>query len=112
LNNICTMVIRCLLLAILGFLAWPFPSNAGEGSYGPDNLQMTRIDWQGLEALPPQARNHCSVDFWNTPYCSDHCGKGYQFYFCSGHSSGCCHVGVGYCDWNGSLRCAPTFGRD
>ena len=41
------------------------------------------------------------------PYCSDHCGFDYQFYFCSRDSFGCCRIGFGYCDWNGLLRCHP-----
>ncbi len=65
-----------------------------------------RADWQTPEQLPPVFRNHCSFEsFTNRPYCSNHCGIDYQFYFCSPASFGCCHLGHGYCDWNGILRC-------
>jgi hypothetical protein len=63
-------------------------------------------DWQMPEQLPPPFRNHCTFEnFTNRPYCSNHCGIDYQFYFCSPASFGCCHLGHGYCDWNGILRC-------
>lgn len=63
-------------------------------------------DWQTPEQLPPQFRNHCTFEnFTHRPYCSNHCGIDYQFYFCSPASFGCCHLGHGYCDWNGILRC-------
>jgi hypothetical protein len=65
-------------------------------------------DWQTPEQLPPAFRNHCTFEnFTNRPYCSNHCGIDYQFYFCSPASFGCCHLGHGYCDWNGILRCHP-----
>jgi hypothetical protein len=66
------------------------------------------FDWQTPEQLPPVFRNHCTFEnFTNRPYCSNHCGIDYQFYFCSPASFGCCHLGHGYCDWNGVLRCHP-----
>jgi hypothetical protein len=65
-------------------------------------------DWQTPEQLPPAFRNHCTFEnFTNRPYCSNHCGIDYQFYFCSPASFGCCHLGHGYCDWSGILRCHP-----
>jgi hypothetical protein len=65
-------------------------------------------DWQTPEQLPPAFRNHCTFEnFTNRPYCSNHCGIDYQFFFCSPASFGCCHLGHGYCDWNGILRCHP-----
>jgi hypothetical protein len=64
-------------------------------------------DWQDPAALPRQFRNHCAADWWGRPYCSDHCGRGYQLYYCSPDSFGCCHVGYGYCDDRGHLRCHP-----
>jgi hypothetical protein len=67
-----------------------------------------RADWQVPRALPPRFRNHCAYDrFSGRPYCSDHCGFEYQFYYCSHRSFGCCRLGFGYCDWNGLLRCHP-----
>ena len=59
-------------------------------------------------ALPRRFRNHCSYDSYSgRSYCSDHCGFDYQFYYCSPLSYGCCHLGFGYCDWSGLLRCHP-----
>jgi hypothetical protein len=67
-----------------------------------------RADSQAPQYLPPRLRNHCGFASlgWR-PYCSNHCGAGYQFYYCSEVSSGCCHVGYGYCDFGGLLRCHP-----
>ena len=49
-------------------------------------------DWQTPDQLPPAFRNHCTFEnFTQRPYCS----------------FGCCHLGHGYCDWNGVLRCHP-----
>jgi hypothetical protein len=94
---------KALAFAILGAALWCVPCVAEEVR------SLTRIDWQTPEQLPPRFRNHCSVGFWHNRYCSDHCGVGYQFYYCSQESFGCCHTGVGYCDWNGRLRCAPNL---
>ena len=66
------------------------------------------VDWQYPQQLPPRFRNHCRYEhFTSRPYCSNHCGSDYQFYFCSEASFGCCHLGRGYCDWAGLLRCHP-----
>ncbi len=65
-------------------------------------------DWQGPLSLPPRFRNHCVIDFFSgRPYCSNHCGIDYQFYYCNPRSFGCCRIGFGYCDWHGILRCHP-----
>lgn len=69
---------------------------------------LIRTDWQDPHAMPRQFRNHCFTDiFSGRPICSNHCGLGYEFYYCSRQSFGCCSVGFGYCDWNGLLRCHP-----
>jgi hypothetical protein len=69
---------------------------------------LTRVDWQRPEQLPRAFRNHCTAEnFTGRPYCSNHCGIDYQFFYCSQESFGCCHLGHGYCDWAGHLRCAP-----
>lgn len=66
------------------------------------------VDWQEPQSLPPRFRNHCSTErFTGRPYCEDHCGHGYQFFYCSERSFGCCHLGRGYCDFHGLLRCSP-----
>jgi len=66
------------------------------------------VDWQDPAALPRQLRNHCTTESWSRrPYCADHCGRGFQVYYCSRDSFGCCRVGHGYCDDRGHLRCHP-----
>ncbi len=66
------------------------------------------VDWQYPESLPPRFRNHCSTEYFTgRPYCADHCGSDYQFFYCSEASFGCCHLGRGYCDFHGLLRCSP-----
>ena len=85
-----------------GLAALPAPSAPA------DRTSVIRVDWQDPEALPPRFRNHCSIDSGSgRPYCADHCGKGYQLYYCTPESFGCCRVGFGYCDWRGRLRCHP-----
>jgi hypothetical protein len=97
---------KSLLLTIVSLTMLVCPCSAGNNF--PADQRFTPIGWQ-VESIPPQFRNHCTSDFWHGTYCSDHCGTGYQFYYCSTVSFGCCHLGVGYCDWNGSLRCGPGF---
>jgi hypothetical protein len=79
-----------------------------EVNSSPATDLLVRVDWQEAAQLPPHFRNHCTVEnFTGRPYCSDHCGADYQFYYCSQASFGCCRLGHGYCDWDGHLRCAP-----
>jgi hypothetical protein len=61
-----------------------------------------------MPPLPPQYQNHC--DTVNGHYvCADRCGASYQVYYCpNGGANGCCHVGLGYCDASGKLRCAAS----
>lgn len=69
---------------------------------------VVEADWQGPLSLPPRFRNHCVIDFFSgRPYCSNHCGIDYQFYYCTARSFGCCRIGFGYCDGYGRLRCHP-----
>jgi hypothetical protein len=76
----------------------------GQSSASP----VIQVDWQGPLALPPRFRNHCVIDWYSgRPYCSDHCGVEYQFYYCNQIAFGCCRIGFGYCDWRGQLRCHP-----
>ncbi len=79
-------------------------SSADEARGAP----VVRVDWQDPAALPPQFRNHCTVAPWSgRPYCEDHCGRGYEIFYCTPVSFGCCRVGHGYCDLHGHLRCSP-----
>jgi hypothetical protein len=74
----------------------------------PASAYFVRVDWQEPVYLPPRFRNHCGFEpFSGRPYCSDHCGRDYQFYYCSALSFGCCHLGRGYCDFYGLVRCGP-----
>ena len=61
-----------------------------------------------LPLLPRRFQNHCGY-YEGHFTCADHCGLDYQVYFCSKLSSGCCHIGHGYCDDVGHLRCMPAL---
>jgi hypothetical protein len=75
---------------------------------GADRGEIVRVDWQYPWQLPARFRNHCAYErFTARPYCSNHCGSDYQFFYCSDASFGCCRLGRGYCDWSGTLRCHP-----
>ncbi len=98
---------RAVGAAFLVCCAWAAAGSAARSDVAPrDNL--INVDWQGPLQLPPGFRNHCRVEnFTNRPYCSDHCGSDYQCYFCSEAAFGCCHLGHGYCGFDGVLRCHP-----
>jgi hypothetical protein len=99
-------MMKAFVLAVLAAAMAASAAYAGElnTAGGP----VVRVDWQTPEQLPPRFRNHCTVEnFTSRPYCSDHCGIDYQFYFCTPASFGCCRLGHGYCDWSGVLRCHP-----
>ena len=100
--------VTILQLAVLTFLACASGAHAGEQLYSPVNRPFVYVGWQDPAFLPRRFRNHCSFDVTlGAYYCSDRCGSDYQFYYCSRWSFGCCHIGVGYCDWGGLLRCRP-----
>jgi hypothetical protein len=92
-------------------LLWCFLQPASAGVISPPDVIadiIIRVDWQYPQQLPPRFRNHCRYEYFTArPYCSDHCGGDYQFYYCSEASFGCCHLGRGYCGWTGALRCSP-----
>jgi hypothetical protein len=97
---------RIVVAALYVLLVSPPVASAVEILH-PGN-SVVRADWQGPLQLPPWFRNHCTYEnFTGRPYCSDHCGIDYQFYYCSEISFGCCHLSRGYCDWRGILRCHP-----
>src|SRR6516165_6961233 len=75
----------------------------------PTNGPLIRVDWQDPQLLPREFRNHCYCDAHGRYYCSNHCGADYAFYYCSRTSFGCCHVGKGFCDRDGFLRCRPAW---
>ena len=97
-----------LAFAVLGCCAATSVGVAAVPIASPLQAPVIQVDWQYPLSLPPRFRNHCAIDtFSGRPYCSDHCGYDYQFYYCSRASFGCCPIGFGYCDWSGLLRCHP-----
>jgi hypothetical protein len=102
------MTARAIALALFACIAPVSICPAVEMQALPSSVPLVRVDWQTPEQLPPRFRNHCTAEnFTGRPYCSDHCGIDYQFFYCSQVSFGCCRLGHGYCDWDGHLRCAP-----
>src|SRR6516162_317109 len=98
--------VKILLFAVLTCIVWVSTCLAGERSYSPANGLLIRVGWQESWFLPRRFRNHCSFDVTRARYyCSNHCGSDYEFYYCSKKSFGCCHIGVGYCERDGLLRC-------
>ena len=96
------------IVVFLSLFATAFISPLARGANLPADTPLIRADWQEPQSLPLRFRNHCASETLSRrPYCSDHCGFEYQFYYCSRGSFGCCRVGFGYCDWNGLLRCHP-----
>ena len=76
-------------------------------SYSPAVVQYS-YSWAAMPLLPRQYQNHCG--YINGQFiCADHCGADYQVYYCSPTATGCCHVGRGYCDLTGRLRCSPAL---
>jgi hypothetical protein len=73
--------------------------------YSPPVEQFT-YSGVAMPPLPRQHRNHCGF-YYGHFICADHCGLDYKVYSCSKASTGCCHVGHGYCDGAGHLRCGP-----
>jgi hypothetical protein len=98
------LIVGAASVAQAGMPAAPRAGTAAHALAEP----LLRVDWQDPLLLPSGFRNHCSVERWTgRPYCANHCGSGYEFYFCSQASFGCCKVDYGYCDWHGHLRCRP-----
>lgn len=91
----------CLLLVFL-----QPASTAWIAGVGTIHDMIVRADWQYPWQLPLRFRNQCRYEYFTArPYCSNHCGSDYQFYYCTEASFGCCHLGRGYCDSSGLLRC-------
>lgn len=86
-------------------------ATGGAAADRPTELQAARMvepSFSGEVAVPPPHQNHCG--YVNGRYvCADHCGIDYQVYYCPASATGCCHVGLGYCDAAGRLRCAPPW---
>ena len=102
------MIRWMLLLAVLACIAGTGPVAADAPTRPPASWQPFDMRSQEPSSLPKLFRQHCQIDATRTRrYCAAECGSGYQFYYCSKTSFGCCHVAAGYCDHNASLRCAP-----
>ena len=98
---------RAFVLAVLALLAWHSGCRAGEPAYSPIPGLMSWFDWgRDPEDLPARFRTNCGIHNGRF-YCAYRCGSTYQFYYCSRVSFGCCHIGDGYCDYRGFLRCRP-----
>ena len=101
----CWAVVPALLLAVT-------PAGAGyerdaARRFSPAVEQFT-YSWVAMPLLPRRLQNHCGF-YYGHYICADHCGFEYQVYFCSKTATGCCHVGHGWCDDAGHLRCSPTL---
>jgi hypothetical protein len=78
-----------------------------ERQYSPAVEQFS-YSWVAMPLLPRLHQNHCG--YYNGHFiCADHCGADYQIYYCSNTATGCCHIGQGYCDGIGRLRCSPAL---
>ena len=76
-------MLKALALAVLASAVLASVARAGETNSASG--LVVRVDWQTPEQLPPRFRNHCTLEnFTSRPYCSDHCGIDYQFYYLLG----------------------------
>ena len=74
----------------------------------PPAVEQFSYNWVAMPLLPRRYQNHCG--YYNGHLtCADHCGADYQIYSCSETATGCCHIGQGYCDRAGRLRCSPAL---
>ena len=78
-----------------------------ERQYSPAVEQFS-YSWAAMPLLPRRHQNHCA-HYGGHFLCADHCGADYQVYYCPSTASGCCHIGLGYCDNAGRLRCSPAL---
>jgi hypothetical protein len=98
-----------LLAAVTATAGLTTTSAAGERvvEQSPPGIEQFSYSRIPLPPLPRRHQNHCG---WIDGHyiCADHCGTDYQVYYCPTSASGCCHIGLGYCDAGGRLRCAPN----
>ena len=71
-------------------------------------IEQYSYSFAPLPLLPRRYQNHCGLHYGHY-ICADHCGLDYQVFYCSKLASGCCHIGRGYCDDTGRLRCMPAL---
>jgi hypothetical protein len=105
------------LAAVVLFAAVAVASAADRGAPGPYSpverpyslgIGQYSYSFSPLPLLPRRYQNHCGL-YYGHYICADHCGLDYQVYYCSKLASGCCHIGRGYCDDAGHLRCMPAL---
>jgi hypothetical protein len=107
-RGIDNMTVSTALFAVIIGMAWIPICQAGEPGYAPAMQPLIYFDPGEPAFLPRRYRTRCSFDVtYGRYYCANRCGSDYQFYYCSRWSFGCCHIGVGYCDPAGLLRCRP-----
>jgi hypothetical protein len=74
----------------------------------PEVVEQFTYSWVAMPLLPRRYQNHCG--FYRGHFiCADHCGIDYQIYYCAPGAAGCCHIGRGYCDGGGNVRCLPAL---
>jgi hypothetical protein len=97
-----------VLLAVTAVLAAGTATSATAGGW--DEPPVTQFSYSRVP-LPPLPRGHQNHCGWLDGHyvCAGHCGVDYQVYYCPSSATGCCHVGLGYCDNGGRLRCAPNW---
>ena len=78
------------------------------GRLHSSDVEQFSYSWAAMPPLPRRLQNNCGYHNGNL-VCSDNCGTDYQKYFCSPKATGCCHIGLGYCDGDGHLRCSPAL---
>jgi len=95
--------------ALLGAMATAgTAADRGAGPQYSPAVEQFSYSFAAMPLLPRRHQNHCG--YYNGHFiCADHCGADYQVYYCSNTASGCCHIGLGYCDGAGRLRCSPAW---
>ena len=93
--------------ALAGAADRPGPYSPVERSYS-QGIEQYSYSFAPLPLLPRRYQNHCGL-YYGHYVCADHCGIDYQIYYCSKLAAGCCHIGRGYCDDGGRLRCMPAL---
>ena len=95
--------------ALLGAMATTgTAADRGTGRQYSPAVEQFSYNWVAMPLLPRRYQNHCG--YYNGHFtCADHCGADYQIYYCANAAAGCCHIGQGYCDGAGNLRCSPAL---
>jgi hypothetical protein len=97
-----------LLLVMTGAAA-AADARVAERAYTPiPGIEQYSYSFAVLPLLPRRFQNHCGY-YQGHFVCADRCGIDFQMYYCTNISYGCCHVGYGYCDDIGHLRCMPAL---